>query len=339
MVKVGIIGALGYTGKELIKYLLAHNDVRIVSLWDKAVAGKGEEVESIYPEFKNILNIKVKPFDSKDLKNTDVVFLALPHTVSVKLAPKIMNKVKLLIDLSADYRFKNFKVYEKWYGIKHTDKSNLKKAVYGLPEIDRDGIKGAKFIENPGCFPTSVILGLYPLAKEGLLENAKVIVDSKTGTSGAGRKASQSLLFSELNENIRPYKLNKHQHMPEIISFFENLKIKVNLNFIPQVVPLTRGIISMIYVVFENKKTGDLYKLYKKCYCKEQFIRLCAKGEVPELRNVANSNFCDLGFLDFLDKNTFLTISCIDNLGKGAASQAVQNMNVALGFKESEGLL
>ncbi len=339
MVKVGIIGALGYTGRELIKYLLSHNGVKIVKLWDKAAASSGEKIESIYPEFKNILDIKVEPFDSKDLKNTDVVFLALPHTVSVKLAPEIINKVRLLIDLSADYRFKDFKVYEKWYGIKHTDKSNLKKAVYGLPEIDRDKIKGAKFIANPGCFPTSVILGLYPLAKEGLLKDAKVIVDSKTGTSGAGKKASQSLLFSELNENIRPYKLNKHQHMPEIISFFENFKVKVNLNFIPQVVPLTRGIISMIYVVFKNKKSGDLYKLYKKYYHKERFIRLCAKGGLPELKNVANSNFCDLGFLDFLDENTFLAISCIDNLGKGAASQAVQNMNVALGLKESEGLL
>ncbi|MDP8253607.1 MAG: N-acetyl-gamma-glutamyl-phosphate reductase [Candidatus Kaelpia aquatica] len=340
MIHVGIIGALGYTGKELIHYLSRHPVVRIYKLWDNAVDKKGARIDSIFPEFKNIVNTKVEHFNKKDLDVVDVVFLALPHTVSMKIAPSILDKVSLLIDLSADYRFKSHKSYQKWYKADHLDKKNLKKAVYGLPEINRSEIKGAKLIANPGCYPTSMILGLYPLAKEGLLDNAQVIVDSKTGTSGAGRKAATGLIFSELNGNLRPYKINKHQHMPEVTAFFKDeLNKSVDLSFVPQLIPINRGIISMIYTVFKNKKKKDLYGLYKKYYSKEPFIRISKKGEVTELKDVAFTNFCDLSYLDFINDNTFLIISCIDNLGKGAASQAVQNMNIALGFDEKEGLI
>ncbi|MDP8234184.1 MAG: N-acetyl-gamma-glutamyl-phosphate reductase [Candidatus Saelkia tenebricola] len=338
MLNIGILGALGYTGCEIISYLTKHPKVKIVKLWDKEMINK--KISSIFPEFKNILDIKIQEFNIKDLKNIDVVFLSLPHTVSLKLAPEIVGKVKLVIDLSADYRFQDAGIYEKWYGIKHEDKKNLKGAVYGLPEIMRDKIKGAQFIANPGCYPTSMILGLYPLAKEGLLKNANVIVDAKTGASGAGRKKSNDLLAKDINENIKPYKVNKHQHMPEVVHFLQNeFNVKFNLNFIPQLISLKRGIMSMIYVIFKNKPAKNLYPIYKKYYGKEQFVRLYNKGFYPELKGILNSNFCDLGYLDFLDTNTFLIISCIDNLGKGAASQAVQNMNVALGLKESMSLL
>jgi len=340
MIHVGIIGALGYTGKEIIHYLSRHPLVKIHKLWDKAVDKRGERIDSIFPEFKNVVNTRVSQFNKKELDSVDVVFLALPHTVSMKIAPDILDKVGLLIDLSADYRFKNYKSYQRWYKTDHIDKKNLKKAVYGLPEINREEIKEAKLIANPGCYPTSMILGLYPLAKEGLLKDAQIIVDSKTGTSGAGRKAATGLIFSELNGNLRPYKINKHQHMPEVVSFFKDeLGKRIDLSFIPQIVPINRGIISMIYVVFKDKKRKDLYSLYKKCYSKEPFIRISKKGESPELKNVAFTNFCDLGHLEFINSSTFLIISCIDNLGKGAASQAVQNMNIALGCDEREGLI
>jgi N-acetyl-gamma-glutamyl-phosphate reductase len=340
MVNAGIIGALGYTGKEIIHYLSKHPLVRIRKLWDKAVTGGGQRIDSIFPEFKNVVNVRVEDFNKKEIELIDVLFLALPHTVSMKLVPDLLNKVRVLIDLSADYRFKDHKSYQKWYGVEHADKKNIKKAVYGLPEINRAKIKGANFIANPGCYPTSMILGLYPLAKEGLLRDAQVIVDSKTGASGAGRKAATGLIFSELSGNLRPYKINKHQHMPEVVSFFKDeLDKRLDLSFIPQIIPIDRGIISMIYVVFKEKKREDLYRLYKKYYSKEPFIRLSKKGESPELKSVAATNFCDLGHLDFINNRTFLIISCIDNLGKGAASQAVQNMNIALDFREIEGLI
>ncbi len=339
MVHVGIIGALGYTGKEIIHYLSKHPVIKLHKLWDNAVDKKGERIDSIFPEFKNLLDLKVEHFNKKDLDSVDVVFLALPHTVSMRLAPDILNKVNLLIDLSADYRFKDYKSYQKWYKVEHLDKKSLKKAVYGLPEINRDQIKDANFIANPGCYPTSMILGLYPLVKEGLLDNAQVIVDSKTGASGAGRKASVSSIFSELNGNLRPYKINEHQHMPEVVAFFKDeFKRNVDLSFVPQLIPVDRGIISMIYVTFKNKNKKDLYSLYKKYYSKEFFIRMSKKGEVTELKNVAYTNFCDLSYMNFINDNTFLIISSIDNLGKGAASQAVQNMNIALGCDEKEGL-
>ena len=340
MINVGIIGALGYTGEELIRYLVKHPEVRIVKLWDKLVSQEGEDIDLFYPRVKGILELKVQQFKVSEVKDVDVIFLALPHTVSLKIAPQLVGKVDLVVDLSADYRFKDWKVYEKWYGVKHSDTKNLKQAVYGLSEIMRDEIKKAKFIANPGCYPTGMILALYPLVQEGIIKNARIIVDAKTGTSGAGRKKSQSLLFTELNENIRAYKINSHQHMPEVISFFKDkFNSKISLNFIPQVVPLTRGILSMVYVVFENSPPRNLYQVYKRYYDKELFLRLYDKGAVSELKDVSYSNFCDLGYMDFLNPNTFLVISALDNLGKGAAGQAVQNMNIALGIDEGLGLL
>ncbi len=340
MIKVGIVGVLGYTGEEIVRYLIRHPEVKITKLMDKAVPVKGVNVGSVFPEFKGKIDIKITPFNIKDVENLDVVFLSLPHTVSKQLAPQISKKARLVIDLSADYRFKDINIYEKWYQTKHDDKENLKKAVYGLAEIMRKDIKGAHFIANPGCYATSIILGLYPLAKEGLLKNAKIIIDAKTGASGAGRIKSEALLSSEVKESIVPYKINKHQHMPEVVHFFkERFKVNMEINFIPQILPIKRGIISMIYVIFKKKPAKDLYKLYKKYYAKERFVRLTKVGEAPQLKDVVKSNFCDIGYLDFLDQETFLVISCIDNLDKGAATQAIQNMNIALGLKESSGLL
>lgn len=340
MINVGIVGARGYTGRELIRYLLRHSEVRITNLWAREVDPSGVGVATSLPEFKDLIDLRIQPFDPNQVKGVDVLFLALPHTTSMQVVPKLLKRVALIIDLSADYRLKDYKVYEKWYGVKHLDKGNLKRAVYGLPELLRDEIKGAKLIANPGCYPTGIILALYPLASKGLLKGAKVIVDSKSGTSGAGRKKDQSLLFSELNENVRPYNINRHRHIPEVTNLLkERCNAEPDLVFVPQVLPLTRGIISTIYVVFEKKPKSDLHKLFKEFYEGETFIRIYGRACIPELKNVAYSNFCDIGYLDFVDQNTFLIISCLDNLGKGASGQAVQNMNIALGYKEELGLL
>lgn len=337
MIKAGIAGARGYTGRELIRYLLNHPEVKITRLWAHEIKPEGEIFSQICPEFKGILDIKIKRFSASEVKDLDVIFLALPHTVSMTWVPEIIDKVKLVIDLSADYRIKDPKVYKRWYLAAHKDTKNLKKAVYGLAEINREEIKNARLIANPGCYPSGIILALYPLMKEGLLKKADIIIDSKSGISGAGRKKDINLLYAEVAENIRPYKVNVHQHIPEILQILE-LKSE-NLSFIPQVVPLVRGIINMIYVNFHSRPKRDLFTIYKKYYKNEKFIRIYKRQEIPQLKNVLYTNFCDLGFLDWLNKNTFLIISCVDNLGKGAAGQAVQNMNIALGLKETAGLI
>lgn len=340
MIRIGIVGARGYTGRELVRLLLRHPEAKIVKLWAKKIVGREEDFGSYCPEFRDRLDLKLREFSLKEVKNIDVLFLALPHRVANQMVPQLIEKVGLLIDLSADYRFKNYRLYEKWYQVQHKDRAHLKMAVYGISEIMREKIRGARLIANPGCYSTGIILSLYPLVKENLLNQANIIVDSKSGTSGAGRKQDIDLLFSELAQNIRPYKINRHQHMPEVLSFIqEQFGQKLNLKFVPQIVPLSRGIMNTIYVLF--KKAGarrELYSLYRRCYQGERFIRIYGRGEAPALKSILQTNFCDLGYLDYLDKETFLIISALDNLGKGASGQAVQNMNIALGLDEELGL-
>ena len=338
MIKVGIAGARGYTGRELVRYLLNHPQVEITRLWAHEIKPGGEVFSKICPEFKGLLDVKIKRFSTDEVKKLDVVFLALPHTVSMNYVPRIINKVRLVVDLSADYRLKDPLVYKKWYRVNHRDLKNLKRAVYGLTEINREKIKNAKLIANPGCYPSGIILALYPLMKAGLLRNVDILVDSKSGISGAGRKKDIGLLYAEVAENIKPYKVNGHQHIPEIVEVLQ-LKSREKFSFIPQVVPLIRGIINMVYIHFPKKPSKEIFTIYKNYYRLEKFIRIYRKREVPELKDVLYTNFCDLGYLDWLDGNTFLIISCVDNLGKGAAGQAVQNMNVALGLSETTGLI
>jgi N-acetyl-gamma-glutamyl-phosphate reductase len=356
MLNVGIIGASGYAGEELIDILLSHPQARINYL--AAKIDMSQPITKIFPRFKErtalICNNEI---DLKEVcTKCDLVFLALPHTVSMEFAPKLLAAGKKVIDLSADYRLKDVSVYEKFYGVKHKDKARIKEAIYGLPEIYRNRIKPAKLIANPGCYPTVSLLALAPLLAFNLIEPESIIIDAKSGTTGAGRKAALEFFFSEINEDLRAYKVNAHQHMPEInqeLSFLAGKKIAVT--FVPHLLPVNRGILATIYAKKSNKvppKIGEtspaklagtksqshkLLDIYKKFYKDELFVRVKEEKEFPNLKDVRGTNFCDIGIHD--DKDKIIVIACIDNLLKGASGQAVQNMNIMYNFPEYTALL
>lgn len=342
MINVSIIGVTGYVGEELIEILLNHPQARIADLSIRKDAPM--HISNIHPKFKNRLDIICDLPDIKKIADTcDVVFLALPHTVSMEMAPKLLKAGLRVIDLSADYRIKDVKVYEKAYNFKHKDKINIAQAVYGLPELYREKIKRAKLVANPGCYPTAAALSLAPLVScvKGLNLNS-IIIDAKSGASGAGKKAADSLMFMEVNEDFKAYKVNAHQHAPEInqeLSKLAGKKLKVT--FVPHLLPLNRGILETIYV----KKTpgkgqgarGKILEVYKKFYKREPFVRICNEGAYPRLKDVANTNYCNIAIKE--EGEQVIIISAIDNLLKGASGQAVQNMNIMFGFDESAGLL
>jgi N-acetyl-gamma-glutamyl-phosphate reductase len=256
------------------------------------------------------------------------------------VAPKLLKAGIKVIDLSADYRLKSTKVYETWYGRKHTDTKNLSKAIYGLPELFRQKIKGATFVANPGCYPTAAILGLAPLISTRK-DIQSIVVDAKSGISGAGRKATIDRLFAETNENFKAYKVLSHQHSPEIEQYLSQLSGKAtHIHFVAHLLPITRGILNTMYVQLKEGITlNQVHTLYKKFYKIEPFVRLHPLGGQPETKNVANTNFCDIGLAVSSDKKMVVVTSVIDNLVKGAAGQAVQNLNIMYGFNETEGLL
>ncbi|MDD5561874.1 MAG: N-acetyl-gamma-glutamyl-phosphate reductase [Candidatus Omnitrophica bacterium] len=343
VINVGIIGATGHTGEVLIELLLNHPNVRIAHLFNSGKSGQGPQVISdVFPKFKHRLELVcTKPDWLKIKKDCDLVFLALPHTVSMKFVPKLLSLGKKVIDLSADYRLVNPSVYEKYYKVTHTDKVNLRGAVYGLPELYRGKIKSAKLLANPGCYPTSIILGLAPLIALNLVDISSIIIDAKSGVSGAGKKLEKDLLFSEIQGDFRAYKVNTHQHSPEINQVLSKLSgKKVDVVFVPHLLPIERGILSTIYL---KKATGAKLKaksiadLFKKFYKDEPFIRIKPDGVFPRIKDVAKTNFCDIGVKDF--GRTVIVISAIDNLLKGASAQAVQNMNIMYKLPESAGLL
>jgi N-acetyl-gamma-glutamyl-phosphate reductase len=269
------------------------------------------------------------------------VFLALPHTISMEIVPQLLKPGKKVIDLSADYRIKDTKIYEKFYNVKHKDKLHLAQAVYGLPEIYRAQIKNARLIANPGCYPTVSLLALAPLVAFCLIDLESIIIDAKSGVTGAGRRVVEGFLFSEINEDFKAYKVNIHQHAPEINQELSRLAgKKINISFVPHLLPLSRGILATIYVRRSKKVKGKSQKLidiYKKFYKKEPFIRIRDDGDFPRLKDVVNTNFCDIGIKDNLD--TVIIIAAIDNLIKGAAGEAVQNMNIMYKFPEYTALL
>jgi len=337
-IRTGILGVSGYTGREAFAILLNHPGVRITYVAANNTQGPMAE---IYPEFLNRTSLVCQKFSIKDaIEECDVVFLALPHTESMNVAPKLLKAGLRVIDLSADYRLKKAKIYEHWYNHKHTDKKNLGKAIYGLPELFRQKIKGATFVANPGCYPTAAILGLAPLVstRHDILS---IVVDAKSGVSGAGRKPSVSLLSSEVNDNFKAYKVLNHQHSPEIEQYLSQLAGKVTeIHFVAHLLPITRGILNTMYVQLQEGITlNQVHALYKKFYKMEPFVRIHPLGVQPEIKNVANTNFCDIGLAVSADRKMVVITSVIDNLVKGAAGQAIQNMNIMYGFNEIEGLL
>jgi len=337
MIKVGVVGATGYTGEELVEVLLRNPEVKITSL--SALVEKEAKFSDLYPRFGKKLSLVCKNLDIEEVAaSSDLVFLALPHTVSMKIAPRFIEMGKKVIDLSADYRLPK-DVYGEWYGTEHADPGNIEQAVYGLPELNRDKIKDASLIANPGCYPTSVTLGLLPIIKLVAESGQDVIVDSKSGATGAGRKAAISLCFGEIDENFKSYKANEHQHMPEMEHILSGAaETDVRINFTPHLLPLRRGILSTIYIRHENMpEEGDLYNMYKDRYKDEPFVRLRPLGEMPQLLDVTGTNYCDIGMK--VARGMLVIVSVIDNLLKGASGQAVQNMNIMNGLDEKTGLV
>jgi len=338
MIKVGIAGASGYTGIELVKLISNHPDAKLCAVTSNSY--KGKSLTQIFPSMRGFENLICENLDIQSLsKRIDVLFLALPHKVSMQHVPALLEHKIKVIDLSADFRFENVKTYESAYQ-KHTSEHLLKQSVYGLSEIYRDKIKASNLVGNPGCYPTSILLPLLPLLKEGLILVDNIISDSKSGVSGAGRSLSPATHFCEVNESFNAYKVGNHRHTPEINEILTaHSTKKINITFVPHLLPLTRGMLSTIYVKAANDiRENDIRKTYNSYYRDEPFVRILEKDYYPAIAHVKGTNICDIGF--YFDEKTgqIIIISVIDNLLKGAAGQAVQNMNIMFGFNDEAGL-
>lgn len=339
MIKVGIIGATGYAGQELVRLLLMREDVKIEWYGSRSYIDK-----KYYEVFGNMFELvdAVCLDDNMDelAAKVDVIFTATPQGFCSSLVNEdILSKVKI-IDLSADFRIKDVATYEKWYNIKHKSPQFIEEAVYGLCEINRDKIKGARLIANPGCYPTCSTLSIYPMMKEGLIDPKSVIIDAKSGTSGAGRGAKINNLYCEVNESIKAYGVTNHRHTPEIeeqLSYAAGEQVLIN--FTPHLVPMNRGILVTAYANLKKNVTYDEVKaIYDKYYKDEFFVRVLDKDVCPETRWVEGSNFVDVNFKIDERTNRIVMMGAIDNLVKGAAGQAVQNMNILFGLEENKGL-
>ena len=339
MIRVGIFGASGFAGEQLIDILLRHPRVKITYL--AAKIEKSENIVQIFPHLAGKIDLVCNnaPDMAEVVQVCDLVFLALPHTVSMDFVPALLQKNIKVIDLSADYRLKDTDLYERWYKKEHKDKKTNRISVYGLPELYRDEIKKAKFIANPGCYPTAAILAVAPLLKKKMIDPSDIIIDAKSGFSGAGRETVEKNK-AEILANFKAYKVNTHQHSPEINQ--ELIRAggqKVAVVFVPHLLPLEKGILETVYLKSAGRgklSSGELVKLYKEFYKIEPFVRIMDEGVFPQLKDIVGTNFCDIGVM--VDGRNIIVISAIDNLVKGASGQAVQNMNIMCGFDEKAGL-
>ncbi len=336
--KVGIIGATGYTGVELLRLLLHHPEVEVTALTSQKYAGT--PIDQAFPSLMKHLQVKCEELSIDQIsKKTDFIFTAVPHKTAMETVPLFYQKGKRIVDLSADFRFKDPAVYEKWYQ-KHTSTELLPESVYGLPELHREEIKNAKIVGNPGCYPTGALIGLIPLVKNGLISYENIVIDSKSGVSGAGRDVVLGSLFCEVNEGVKAYNIFKHRHLPEIEQELSQLvQKKITVSFVPHLVPMDRGILTTLYVNFRKKlKTEDILNTFQEYYGNEPFIRIYPKGKVPNTKDVRGSNYCDIGVEVNEADGRGVIITAIDNLVKGASGEAVQNMNIMLGYPETMGL-
>jgi N-acetyl-gamma-glutamyl-phosphate reductase len=341
MVKVGIIGSTGYAGQELVRILLGHGDAEIVWYGSRSYIDK--KYADVYGNMFQIVDAKCMDDNMDELADrADVIFTATPQGLCASLVNEdILSKAKI-VDLSADFRIKDVATYEKWYNLEHKSPQFIDEAVYGLCEINRDKIKGARLIANPGCYTTCSILSLYPLVKERMVDVDTIIVDAKSGTSGAGRGAKVANLFCEVNESIKAYGVTTHRHTPEIEEQlgYAYDGTPLTINFTPHLVPMNRGILVTAYA----KLSGDfseeeIRSAYNKYYAGEQFVRVLEKGVCPETRWVEGSNYVDVNFVKDERTNRVVVMGAMDNLVKGAAGQAVQNMNLIMGLPENQGLM
>ena len=338
--KVSIVGASGYTGVELLRLLLRHPAVEVVRVTSRQYSGKA--VHQVFPSLGRSPLLFEDPKPETILQDSEIVFTAVPHHKAMEVIPEIMKGQDVkIIDLSADFRLHDSKAYEFWYGTVHLAPELLNQAVFGLPELHRDKIKKARLIANPGCYPTSVILGLAPLLKKTWIETEGIIVDSKSGVSGAGRNLSLGSLYCEVGESFRAYKVGgEHRHIPEMEQELSLLaQHPVRIAFTPHLVPISRGILSTIYVrPARGFSDTGLENLYQDFYRNECFVRLCAPGDIPDTGRVRGSNYCEIGWKYDRRTGSLIILSAIDNLVKGASGQAVQNMNLLCGWEETLGL-
>lgn len=336
MTKVGIIGATGYGGVELVRLLLDHPNVKLEKL--SSVSFEGKKISEIYPMLYGICD---DTLDTQEqvVANCDVIFAALPHGLSQPLAKICDEHNRIFIDLGADFRLEDEATYEKWYGGGFDDRELQARAIYGLCELNREKLRGAKLIANPGCYPTSIALGLYPALANKLCTTEGIIIDSKSGATGAGRSLTQTTHFTELNEGFAPYKVGAHRHTPEIEQTLSHMAGEpVSVTFVPHLLPINRGIVSTIYTQKSDFSLKDIHEKYVDFYKNERFVTVLPLGQAANLRNVRMTNQCQISLHEDAHTGRLIIASVIDNMVKGAAGQAIQNMNLALGLPEETGL-
>ncbi len=337
MTRVGIIGASGYSGAELLRILNRHRSVTVAKAFANSSAGK--RVDEVYPLFLKQTELSFETYTPDSLDGIDVVFIALPSGEAMNLVPSIIDRGKRVIDLGGDFRLKEPFLYEKFYKREHTAREYLQASTYGLPELNKNDISKAQLVANPGCYPTSAILSLAPALAHKFVAPDGIVINSLSGVSGAGRNASLEISFVEVNESVRAYKVGVHQHIPEIKAALAKLTgEEVNLTFVPHLVPINRGIYTTTCAeLLARSSEDDVRAVYESYYREGPFVRVLRNG-IPEIKNVIGTNYCDIVVRIDRDNNRLIVISAIDNLVKGAAGQAVQNMNIMFGFPEQEGL-
>lgn len=337
MLKVGIIGATGYVGAELLRLLLNHPNVEVTAI--SSVSFEGQEISDVYPGFFNITKL-ICTTKEEVVDKCDLVFLALPHGLSEEIAILASSQNKIVIDMGADFRLEDKDIYEKWYGKKFINEELHKKSVYGLAELNREKIKKSKIIANPGCYPTSIALGLMPLLKNKMIDTKNIICDSKSGATGAGRGLSLKTHFVELNENFAPYSIGNHRHTPEIEQTLSQIGGEdVSVIFTPHLLPINRGILSTIYCSLkEDQSKEEIHKLYTDFYENEKFVNVLDINKVASIKEVKTTNNCNISIHKNEDTKSLIIVSTIDNMIKGAAGAAIQNMNIIMGLEENTGL-
>ena len=337
MLEVGVVGGTGYTGVELLRLLVTHPQVELLHVTSRTEAGS--KVSDLYPNLRGFTDIRFSEPAIEKLAECDVVFFATPNGTAMKMVPQLLEKGVRVIDLAADFRLRDTEVWKQWYGMEHACKDVLAEAVYGLPEINRAAIKDARVVANPGCYPTAVILGFLPLIEQGLVDDQHLIADGKSGVSGAGRGANVATLQAESSENFKPYAVEGHRHLPEIKQILGQFTSHdVGLTFVPHLVPMIRGIEASLYATVPVGTDVDLQQLYLDRYVDEPFVDILPAGTMPETRSVKGANHCRISIFRPQQGDTIVVSSVIDNLVKGAAGQAIQNMNIMFAFEEALGL-
>jgi len=342
MISVGVVGGTGYTGVELLRLLVLHPQVELKCVTSRSESGRA--VSDLFPNLRGYCDMPFTEPSADNLGECQLVFFATPNGTAMKLVPELLDKGVRVIDLAADFRLKDAAVWKQWYGMDHACKDILAEAVYGLPEINREQVKGARIVANPGCYPTAVTLGFLPLIEDGLVDDRYLIADAKSGVSGAGRGASVATLQAESAENFKPYAVDGHRHLPEIRQTLGSVAShEVGLTFVPHLVPMIRGIEASLYArlnsqIASKMAQSELQSLYEKRFADEAFVDVLPAGTMPETRTVKGANNCRISVFIPQGGDTVVVSSVIDNLVKGAAGQAVQNMNIMFGMDETTGL-